>query len=146
MTPLMLACVSGDTEIVRKLLQYGADVKLTATGGQHALQLAAWHGAHEIVALLLGETAAIGMIDQPDLDGTTSLGSALIGQAIDGAIVSRGMMAETVEVLRAYGADAAGHEEAIEELLSLPHAGFLDALWGSVLGMVSPSNATKQEM
>ena len=58
------------------------------------------------------------------------------------------MMAETVEVLQAYGADAAGHEEAIEELVSLLHAdeGFLDALWGSVLGMVSPSNATKQEM
>ena len=72
----------------------------------------AWHGAHEIVALLLRETSAISMIHQPELDGTTSLDSALIGAnrlAIDGVIVPAKMMVETVE-------------KAIEELVSLLHA------------------------
>jgi hypothetical protein len=51
-TGLYLASWRGHTKLVKLLLDYGADVGITAHGGSTAMHAATWNGHHTIVAML----------------------------------------------------------------------------------------------
>lgn len=54
MTPLHLACVSGNVAISKMLIQRGADIKAKSTELMTPLHTAVYHGNAEIAALILG--------------------------------------------------------------------------------------------
>ncbi len=51
-TPLHWACAEGDTAMVKMLLRYGADPKLTTDDGQTARSFAAARNYKDVLALL----------------------------------------------------------------------------------------------
>ena len=53
MTPLHLACVSGNTDISRMLLDHGADIRAKSTELMTPLHTAVYHGSSEVAALIL---------------------------------------------------------------------------------------------
>ena len=59
MTPLRLSVVHGHTDLVRLLLQAGADVNVQNEYGETVLHQAAWQGHASIVALLLEQGADV---------------------------------------------------------------------------------------
>ena len=72
-TALMYACENGDIQMVKLLLDYGADINLE-TKSKHftALYFACWHGLVELIKLLIDNGAiidkkCISVINDPDL-------------------------------------------------------------------------------
>ena len=51
-TPLMAAASSGYQHAVLKLMDYGADTKITNSAGQNAVWIAAQNGQHEVLKIL----------------------------------------------------------------------------------------------
>ena len=72
-TPLILAASFGNKNIVKMLLENGADVNLGNNIGATALHFASEHGHREVVELLLGNGANINLADK---EGATALHTA----------------------------------------------------------------------
>ena len=70
MSPLHDACLDGDTERVRQLLDDGAPMDEKDEHGMTALMEASMHGHTEVVRLLLDKGAAV---DEKNKDGGTAL-------------------------------------------------------------------------
>ncbi|THG23589.1 hypothetical protein TEA_005014 [Camellia sinensis var. sinensis] len=58
-TPLTIAVCEGETEVIKCLLKAGANLNVTNLDGLTALELAALHGNHELVMMLLPRTSQI---------------------------------------------------------------------------------------
>ncbi|GAU98479.1 hypothetical protein RvY_09618-2 [Ramazzottius varieornatus] len=53
-TALHRCCISGNLELLKKLVELGADIKLASRDGWNALHLAAYNGHRDIATFLLG--------------------------------------------------------------------------------------------
>ena len=90
-TPLMNACLKGETMLATRLISHGADVGATDSKDRTALSLAARHGQLEIVKAILGYGVNI---EASDKDGWRPLHEAArMGQL------------ETIKLLLDYGAN-----------------------------------------
>lgn len=87
--PLVNAAARGNLEMVRLLVEHGAQVEVPAKGGGTALEVAAREGHREVVRYLLARGA--------DVQGQSPLESPLI-------LASRGCHADVVELLLQAGA------------------------------------------
>jgi ankyrin repeat protein len=67
-TALHHASAVSDTEMVRLLLQHGADMTIENIHGQKPLELAIERGSHEVVKLLLGEEAPVFTHNNTNID------------------------------------------------------------------------------
>lgn len=76
-TPLCMAIMKGDTETVKKFIEYGADVNETSNG-LTPLMMAARFNKAEIVTLLLAKGAKI---DTKDERGLTAMKYAELSKA-----------------------------------------------------------------
>ncbi|MFD2891167.1 ankyrin repeat domain-containing protein [Flavobacterium chuncheonense] len=72
-TPLCVAISKGDFSLVKKIIDYGADVNETTNRGMTPLMFAARYGHVEIVNLLLDKGAKL---DKKDSSGFTALDHA----------------------------------------------------------------------
>ena len=72
-TALHWACIKGHTDIVRFLIEAGADQNSVNNLGSSPLLLAAWKGHDEVVLVLLAAKSASNIIDQPNSVGLTPL-------------------------------------------------------------------------
>ena len=75
--PLIIATMSNQKEMVRKLIKYGADVNIVDRNMYSAIHLAAWDGQTDIVRILLAEQASH---DQKTIDLNTPVALACHGQ------------------------------------------------------------------
>ena len=64
MTALMWACINGNIEVVKLLLENGADVNLVEKYSYNALICACFNGYTEIVKLLLEYNADVNMVNK----------------------------------------------------------------------------------
>ena len=91
-TPLIIASLAGNGEIVNYLLQRGADINARSASGLTALHAAAYAGHTKIVSLLVAKGAAVN--DASNRFETTALHLASEENHVD-----------TVRTLLGYGAD-----------------------------------------
>lgn len=82
-TPLTVAISKGDIEIVKKFIEYGADVNEKANG-MTPLMIAARYNKVEIIKLLLSKGANL---KDKDERGFTALKHAELSNATDAALV-----------------------------------------------------------
>ena len=146
-TAVMYAAEDGHVEVVRLLLEHGADINAPSKYGSTAWNFAAWGGHVEVVRLLLEHGADINA--QND-DGTTALMSAASGGRVevmrfllehgadinaqndDGTtalmIVARNAQENHVEVMRfllEHGADINAQDNRGRTALMYPYTDFL---------------------
>ncbi|KAK3370907.1 ankyrin repeat-containing domain protein [Lasiosphaeria ovina] len=69
-TPLHLACVLGDENIVQWLLQHVVDINAAGKDGESPLTDARWKGRHDIARILVDNGAFVNMQSR---DGTTPI-------------------------------------------------------------------------
>ncbi len=110
MTPLMAACITGNTGVAMQLLGNGAKVDIRDQDGQTALMNAARYGNEEIVRLLLDNGARINLRDRY---GRTPLMLATIFDqpAIVQALIKRG---SNLYLIDKEGMSAAKYANALE--------------------------------
>jgi cytohesin len=118
--PLVAACSKGHTEIVRYLLQKGANVESRNDFGITALHKAARGGHADIVKMLL---AAGARVDQPDDEGRTALYlSCMAGRAESVQLLLQhgSQIRLTSNVFRnvLYAAVASGSKPVVELILA----------------------------
>lgn len=77
---LMIAAYNGHPEVVKLLLEYGADPEMANDRGQTPLAAAAFKGDIEVIGILLDNGADI---DKQDASGHTALMAARIMNAAD---------------------------------------------------------------
>ena len=92
-TPLMAACVSGDSLLAERLIRHGADVRAKKVSGVNALHYAAYSGKAAMISMLLDYGAEL---EVRDCNGYTPLHSAASGPSDS---------SETVRQLIRAGAD-----------------------------------------
>ena len=78
-TPLCVAIMKGDTETVKKFIEYGADVN-EASNGMTPLMMAARFNKAEIISLLISKGARV---DDKDEKGFTAMKYAELSKATE---------------------------------------------------------------
>lgn len=78
-TPLCVAIMKGDTESVKKFIEYGADVN-ESSNGMTPLMVAARYNKAEIISLLISKGARV---DDKDEKGFTALKYAELSKATE---------------------------------------------------------------
>ena len=119
-TQLQLAASRGEIELIKEIIDEGADINETNKHGKTALMLAAGNGRLEAVHLLLKLNAAI---DAQEVDGMTALMMAASDGKSDAvkALIDNGA---NVNVTNNYGATAItnaaffNHLESVKAILS----------------------------
>lgn len=80
LSPLMTAAQQGSVDVVKKLLDYGADVKFRNTSGKDSLMLACFAGQLEVAKVLVKHGASW---QNQDFSGSTALHWAVDGGNIE---------------------------------------------------------------
>ena len=112
LTALMYAAGGGNLEVVKLLLQKGANVDAKTRSGWTALTWAAWSGSSDVVKLLEGRVAAKTLMDAACL-GDLKLLQQLVKE---GADVNMQTLDERTPLM---GAARRGHLDVVKALIGL---------------------------
>lgn len=89
-TPLLLAACEGYLDIVKMLLENGADLTIASRSKGTPLHAAAYYGRKDVFTHLLGVDGAKDLVDIQDDDGWTVLHSAIWGELEVSSLLDRG--------------------------------------------------------